>query len=218
MLSHRLLPARLHSHSQPYAWSPLPLPSLQTASPQLAQPRGRACWQSSAFDFFFFFYVLWTNPISGAAFWAKVCSISPGQMQEGVTLQTPPPYMLLHHLFLTTQPFNHTSPRNAVEVALVILPVVGNKSTRVQKGSTNLCIAPSVPVSLPFLFPPFSLVSGPILRDCQPTQESSRTAWWITLHPQAKHSTRSNNYTNRHGHVPTHIYSPLNLTFHLCIN
>lgn len=80
-----LLPAANHTHGL----LSLPFPTLQLASPQLAQPGGRACWQSSAFDFFF--YMLWTDPILGAVFRVKVCTVSLGHMQEGVTRQTPPP-------------------------------------------------------------------------------------------------------------------------------
>lgn len=174
-------------------------PPPQPPAPQQVQPRGRACWQSSALDFLF--HVLWTSPILGA-FWAKVYTISPGQMQKEVTLQTPSPtYYYIIHLW----PLNNTSRRNAVEVALVIPPACWRPGVEGPKGKHAFlyCL---YPFSFLFLFDPISLISGPVLHDCQPTQESSRTAWWITLHPQAKHSTRSNNYTNRHGHIPPHTH------------
>ena len=117
------------------------------------------------FLFFFFGNVLWTNPILGAAFWVKVCTISSGQMQEGVTLQTPPPYVLLHHLFISTQPFDHTSAGNPVEVALVTSLVTGDKGMRVQKGGTiflrcaAVCVILPPSSSSPLLF---FIVSGPV--------------------------------------------------------
>ena len=182
------------------------------------------------FLFFFFGNVLWTNPILGAAFWVKVCTISSGQMQEGVTLQTPPPYVLLHHLFISTQPFDHTSAGNPVEVALVTSLVTGDKGMRVQKGGTIffalcrcMCHSPSF-----FLFPP-------------PVLHRLRSRFSMTVYPhrnppeqpgespcihRLSAAQHSNNYANRHRHIPTHThthvhtntYSPLDLAFHPCIN
>lgn len=83
-------------------------------------------------------------------------------------IAVPSPYILLHHLFMTTQPFNHKSPSNAVEVALVVSPVIGNKSAGSKKEAQILCVVLYAVFSLLFLFPlspasqvPFSTTVSP---------------------------------------------------------
>ena len=106
MLARCLPPARVHSHSQPNAPLSLPLDSLQPASPQLAQPGGRACWQFSVF-YVFFLYFFSSNPILGAALWADVCTITqPDAQRTGTLYPYAPPqnlYILWHHLLTTAQ-------------------------------------------------------------------------------------------------------------------
>lgn len=141
-------------------------------------------------------------------------------------LGTPPPfpnlYILLHNLLYDhsiVQP--HITVRSTVEGALAVSCCrMGwgwgwGGDTVVLKGSPDLCFVCCVPL--------FAFVILPRLRsyfnDGEPTQESSRTAWWITLHPQAQLShvlaiAQISMDTYPHTHTS---YSLLSLTFLPCI-
>lgn len=87
----------------------------------------------------------------------------------------PSPYILLHHLFMTTQPFNHTSHRNVWKCHLSFHQSLETRLPR-SKREAQIFALHRASSPLLILWPPFSLVSGPSLHDRQPTQESCRTA------------------------------------------
>lgn len=204
MLARSLLPAS-HTHGLLS-----PLPSLHLAIPQLAQPGGRACWQSSAFDFFLFFY-----PILGAAFRVKVCTISLGHMQEGVTRQTPPPtyYYIICLWPLNRSTIHHTEMCGSATCHFTSRWRQGYHGPKGKHKSLRCTVR--VPLSWssgphsPSSLVPVSTTVSPHRNPVeQPVNHPASTG-------KAQHTVCSNINKHRHIPPPTHTYYPLNLHLHI---
>lgn len=126
-----------------------------------------------------------------------VCTLSlgrtPGRGDTAGPSPSPPPppprCLLLHHLFMTNRPCDHTSHGDVPRCHLSFHQSLETRLPRSRrKKSTNLGVAPHKPLPPDTTPPPPPPILGPNLHDCQPVQESSRTAAESPWHPQPKRS------------------------------
>lgn len=139
--------------------------------------------------------MLWTDPILGAAFWVKVCTLSPGPTQSCHCRPLP-----LHIVICLCAPltFSRASHRNASKWRWSFQ----RSSKRQGCQGENPDFVPYEPL------PNWSSATVlPRLWSHSP-RPSAHTgilyiSRWITLHPRAKHGICSS--TNKHRHSHTHI-------------
>lgn len=117
----------------------------------------------------------------------------------------PSPYILLHHLFMTTQPFNHTSHRNVWKCHLSFHQSLERRLPRSKREAQIFALHRTSP-SLLILSPhsPSSLV--PVSTTVSPHRNPLEQP---VNHPastgKAQHTVCSN--INKHRHIPTHTHT-----------